>query len=301
MSGWWGIAVLAVVDAVLWVIVHRDARVSGADRRLLVHAGRRGSARPPRPSVWERVGAPALRSVAACLRPFASPVRRGRIVDHLMLAGLEWDPALFDGLRIAGAASGIGAVALVGSRLALPGGSSGWMALGAALGSLAPGTWVRSRGGSRAREFQKALPDALDVLAICLGAGLGLQAAVAECARNCSGVAGEAFRRYLADLALGRTPEDGLAELARRYPGDDLAVVASGLTQSIRLGSPVAATLGEQAAHFRALALRRAEEGARGLSTRLVLPLVAFVFPNVFIIGLGPIALRLFGPGGLLR
>lgn len=157
------------------------------------------------------------------------------------------------------------------------------------------------RGDARAREFERALPDALDVLAICLRAGLGIQAAVAEYARSASGIAAEAFGRYLADLALGRTAEDGLAAMARRYPGDDLAVVAAALAQGVRLGAPLAETLEEQAAHFRALALRRAEEGARRLSTRLVLPLVAFIFPQVFIIGLGPVALRLLGPGGALR
>ncbi len=301
MSGWWGVSALAALDAALWIIVYQDSRPSSADRRLLVYAARTPAGARTHPSLWKRIGTPILRAIAAGLRPFASATRRRLIADRLMRAGLDWDPALFDGLKIMGALAGFSAAAVAASQVTLPGGAVGWMALAGGLGHLGPGIWVRHRSDTRERAFRKALPDALDVLAICLRAGLGFHAAVAEYARNASGVAGDAFRRYLSDLALGRTPEDGLTEMARRYPGDDLAVVTAALIQGIRLGSPIAEILEEQAAHFRVLALRRAEEAARALSTRLVLPLVAFVFPQVFIIGLGPVALRLIGPGGLFR
>lgn len=301
MSDWWPVLILAVLDATLWVIVYGDNRPSAAERRLVAYTARRvGESRPPH-ALWARVGAPALRGVAVFLRPLVSGTRRRAVADRLVRAGLDWDPALFDGLTIVGASVGLAAGAIAGALAGLPVGPSGSVALAGGLGYLAPGMWVRRRGEARERELRKALPDALDVLAICLHAGLGLQAAVMEYVQNASGAGRDVFRRYLADLALGRAPEEALAEMARRSPGDDLAVVAAGLAHGARLGSPIAEILEEQAAHFRALALRRAEEGARQLSTRLVLPLVAFVFPQVFIIGLGPVALRLIGPGGLLR
>ena len=134
-----------------------------------------------------------------------------------------------------------------------------------------------------------------------LRAGLSLPAAVAEVADSAPGVVGQAFRGYLADLAFGRTLEEGLAELVRRYPVEALAAVVSTLGQSARLGSPLADALQAQASHLRRMALRRAEEAARVLAVKLVLPLVVCVFPQVFIIGLGPVALKLLGPGGLLR
>jgi len=299
VSGWWGTAALAAADAALWTVVCRDRPPSGADRRLWAHVARRPAASAPRPSPAAAL-AGALVHAASLLRALGSGARRRRDADLLARAGLEWDPALLDVLRIAGAAAGAGAGAVAASG-GLPGGLLGWAALAGALGYLGPGVWVGRRAGARRREFQRALPDALDVLAICLRAGLGLHAAVAEYARSASGIAGEAFRRYLADLALGRTPEDGLAEMVRRYPTEDLVVASAALLQGLRLGSPLAEILQEQAAHARSLALRRAEESARQLSTRLVLPLVVFIFPQVFIIGLGPVALRLLGPGGLLR
>lgn len=300
MVGWSGVVALAALDVALWVIVHRTGE-SSADRRLQKCVARQSAGVRPHPSLWARIGGPLLHSAAACLRPLASPARRGLMVDRLMRAGLEWDPALFDGLKLAGAVVGAAVAVVVGSRAVLPGGSLGWMVVAAGVGYLLPVSWLRHRGEERQRQFRRALPDALDVFAICLRAGLGLHAAVAEYARSAFGVAAEAFRRYLSDVALGRPPEEGLAELARRYPGEDLASVAVALAQGTRFGSPVAEILEEQAAHCRAIALRQAQEDARALSTRLVLPLVVFVFPQIFIVGLGPVALHLFGSGGVLR
>jgi|GEM_PF-1462434 len=301
MSEWWGVLVLAALDAALWVIGYGGRPPSAADRRLLAYTGRRARERHLPGALWTRLGAPALRGIAVCLRPLSSRARRQAVTDRLVRAGLDWDPVMFDGLTIAGASAGLVTGGIAGSVVGLSGGPFGWMALAGGLGYLAPRIWVRRQGDARERELRSALPDALDTLAICLHAGLGIQAAVAEYVQHASGPCRDVFRWYLADLALGRAPEDALADMGRRAPGDDLAVVAAGLAHGIRLGSPIAEILEEQAAHFRGLALLRAEEGARKLSTRLVLPLVAFVFPQVFMIGLGPVALRLIGPGGLLR
>jgi pilus assembly protein TadC len=159
------------------------------------------------------------------------------------------------------------------------------------------------RAGSRRelRALRHAFPDALDTLAICLRAGLGLHAAVAEYAKIAPGAAGDAFRAYLNDLAVGRPPDDALESLARRYPIDEVAATAAAVAQSLRLGTPLADVFEAQAAHCRTLALHRAREAAQKLSTQLVLPLVVFIFPVVFIIGLGPIALKVGRLVGLLQ
>jgi hypothetical protein len=159
----------------------------------------------------------------------------------------------------------------------------------------------RSSRASDIGALRKALPDALDTLAVCLRAGLGLHAAVAEYAKTATGVAGEAFRGYLAELGVGRAPDDALEDLARRYPLDEVAAVAAAVAQSLRIGAPLAEVFEAQAAHCRILVLHRSREAAQKLSTQLVLPLVAFIFPVVFIIGLGPIALKIARLVGMLR
>jgi tight adherence protein C len=155
--------------------------------------------------------------------------------------------------------------------------------------------------GSDVRLFRRALPDALDTLAVCLRAGLGLNAAVAEYAKTASGVTGDAFRVYLAELAVGRQPDEALENLARRYPFDELTAAAAAVAQNFRIGTPLADVLEAQAVHCRALTIHRSREAAQKLSTQLVLPLVAFIFPVVFIIGLGPVAIKVARLVGWLR
>lgn len=165
-----------------------------------------------------------------------------------------------------------------------------------------PAHVARRRGrAAELRALRKALPDALDTLALCLRAGLGLHEAAAEYAKSATGAAGDAFRGYLAELAVGRAPDDALEGLARRYPLDEVAVLAAAVAQSLRIGAPLAEVLEAQAAHCRTLMLHRSREAAHRLSTQLVLPLVAFIFPVVFIIGLGPVALRIARLVGMIR
>jgi|GEM_PF-3281987 len=168
-----------------------------------------------------------------------------------------------------------------------------------------PGQPVRlMRRRGRAAElgaFRKALPDALDTLALCLRAGLALHEAVAEYAKTATGVAGAAFRGYLAELGVGRAPEDALESLARRYPLDEVAAAAAAVAQNLRIGAPLAEVFEAQAAQCRTLMLHRSREAAHKLSTQLVLPLVAFIFPVVFMIGLGPVALKIARLLGVVR
>lgn len=301
MTGWWDVWGLAALDVLLWTAARGAGRSSPALRRLRRYlSDRRPTARRV-PSMWRRVGQPAGARVALALRRLTSQARRRRAADGLARAALEWAPETLVALALASGAA-LAVAAPVAAHLGgVPGPDWAWGAFGWGIGYLQPGLWVRRRGTFRIREFERELPSALDVLVIGLRSGLSLPAAVAEYAGSGRGVAATAFRAYLTDLTLGRTPEEGMAEMVRRYPGDALSVVAATLAQSVRLGSPLADALEAQASHLRRLMLRRAEEAARGLAVRLVLPLVVCVFPQVFIVGLGPVALRLLGPDGMLR
>src|SRR5579875_3674384 len=273
MKRWWVVTTLSVLDAVLWGLGYWNARPSRVARRL-----RRYVARSPVPVRPKPLGQHFMKSLSrfgAFLRQFSSDNRRRGQNDLLERAGIDWDPELLDAVRVT--------------------------AVGAGAGYFAPVLGLRRRVDARQRAFRGALPDALDVLVICLRAGLGFHAAVAEYVHSAQGVVAGAFHKYLSDLSLGRSVEEAWAEMSRLYPGEDLAVLSTHLIQALRMGTPVTDALEVQASHARALARQRAEEGARSLSAKLVLPLIAFIFPQVFLIGLGPVALRLFGPGGPLR
>ena len=227
-------------------------------------------------SAWHTVGALAALDGAlwmACVFPRTAPRASERLARYCRAAGANAMPA----------ARGRPAGGDQGRRLRLT---------------------FAFRGAGRlsdARALRKALPDALDTVALCLRAGLGLHAAVAEYAKTATGAAGEAFRGYLAELAVGRAPDNALESLARRYPLDEVAAVAAAVAQSLRIGAPLADVLETQAAHCRTVSLHRAREAAQRLSTQLVLPLVVFIFPVVFMIGLGPVALKIARLIGVLR
>jgi tight adherence protein C len=298
MKRWWVVTTLSVLDAVLWGLGYWNARPSRVARRL-----RRYVARSPVPVRPKPLGQHFMKSLSrfgAFLRQFSSDNRRRGQNDLLERAGIDWDPELLDAVRVTAAGVGavlVGTMGYFGFGRAAPIG----LLLGAGAGYFAPVLWLRRRVDARQRAFRGALPDALDVLVICLRAGLGFHAAVAEYVHSAQGVVAGAFHKYLSDLSLGRSVEEAWAEMSRLYPGEDLAVLSTHLIQALRMGTPVTDALEVQASHARALARQRAEEGARSLSAKLVLPLIAFIFPQVFLIGLGPVALRLFGPGGPLR
>jgi tight adherence protein C len=227
--------------------------------------------------------------------------RRRRAADRLARAELGWTPETLEALALASAAT-FAAAAWAGMHLAgVPGPAWAWLAGAGIAGYQQPRAWVGRRGAAQVRAMEQDFPCALDVLVVGLRAGLSLPAAVAAYAEHGRGVAARAFRTYLADLAVGRTPEEGLSEMLRRYPSEAVAVAAAALAQSARLGSPLADALEAQATHLRRLTLRRAEESARSLAVKLMVPLLLCVFPQVFIVGLGPVALKLLGPGGMLR
>ncbi len=227
--------------------------------------------------------------------------RRRRAADQLACAALGWTPETLEALALASAAA-FAAAAWAGMHLTgVPGPAWAWLAGAGIAGYRQPRAWVGRRGAAQVRAMEQDFPCALDVLVVGLRAGLSLPAAVAAYAEHGRGVAARAFRTYLADLAVGRTPEEGLSEMLRRYPSEAVAVAAAALAQSAQLGSPLADALEAQAAHLRRLTLRRAEESARSLAVKLMVPLLLCVFPQVFIVGLGPVALKLLGPGGMLR
>ncbi|HXX37735.1 MAG TPA: type II secretion system F family protein [bacterium] len=300
MIGWWDVWGLAVLDALLWAAARAPDPRSPALRRLRRYVSRQKPTERGVSPLLGRIGRRA-EAAASALRRVTPHARRRRTTDRLARAALDWTPEALDALTLASAA-GLALVMVAMAHLVqAPGSGWAWAACGWGIGYLQPGLWVARRGTARTQALERELPDVLDVVVVGLRAGLSLPAAVAEYAASGHGVSAHAFRAYLADLTLGRTPEEGMAEMVRRYPGDAISVVAATLTQSARLGAPLADALEAQASHLRRLMLRRAEEAARGLAVRLMLPLVVCVFPQVFIVGLGPVVLKLLGPGGVLR
>jgi tight adherence protein C len=164
-----------------------------------------------------------------------------------------------------------------------------------------PAAYVRLRATERMRTITEGLPGALDLLVICLEAGLGLDAAIVRVAtelRRGNPVLGGELLTMSREVQAGIPRRDALRQLGERTGVSELATLATILAQSDRLGTSVAQALRTQAETMRTRRRQRAEEQAAKTAVKIVFPLVFCIFPALFVVVLGPALMtvyRMFG------
>lgn len=177
-----------------------------------------------------------------------------------------------------------------------PLGNTFWHALGAfCFGHFGTNYWLRAKSNRRKMAITHALPDALDLMVICLEAGLGLNAAIAKVGEERGSLndpLGFEFNTVAEDLRTGRGRDDSLYALGTRNGVDDLKSLTAMIVQSNRLGASMAVTLRAHADLLRTKRKQRAEETARKLPVKILIPLAVFLLPPLFVVVIGPAALR---------
>lgn len=187
--------------------------------------------------------------------------------------------------------------------LALDSGSSLLLVvLMAALGYYAPNIYLMWHIKKRKREIFNAFPDALDLMVVCVEAGLGLDAAIARVGEEigrASPALGEELHLTNLELRAGHSREAALRNLAQRTGVEDINMLVAMLIQSEKFGTSVADSLRIHADNMRHKRMLRAEEAAQKLPVKLIFPVVLLIFPSLFLVLLGPSLLtlvRLLGP-----
>jgi tight adherence protein C len=175
-----------------------------------------------------------------------------------------------------------------------------WLAIGCVAGFWLPNVLLYNAGLKRQDKLRRSVPDALDMLTVCVEAGLGFDAGLAQVARNAEGpIAGE-FARLLQEMQIGKSRTSAFQDLATRTTVPELKVFVSALVQSDKLGIPLAGVLREQSAEMRLKRRQRAEEQAQKVPIKILFPLLLCIFPALFVVVIGPgaiqIAHSLFGP-----
>ncbi|MGH7500902.1 MAG: type II secretion system F family protein [Longimicrobiales bacterium] len=200
--------------------------------------------------------------------------------------------AIYWGVRLAAALSGLafGLVVLpvsgVNPRIAL--------FIGvylATLGFLLPLLLIRARVRSRQKNLRNALPDALDLLVVCVEAGLGLNQAmvrVAQEIRHSSRLMSDELLQTNAEIRVGTPRDQALRTLADRTGLDDLSSLVSMLIQTDRFGTSIATSLRVHSDTLRQKRRQRAEEAAAKTAIKMVFPLVFCIFPAMFVVILAP-------------
>jgi tight adherence protein C len=163
------------------------------------------------------------------------------------------------------------------------------------LGAVGPGVWIRNKIAKRQAAVRKGVPDALDLLVICVEAGLSLDAALTRVSRELGRGAPELADEFqLTALELGFLPErrQALENLSKRVTLPSIRAVVSSLLQTEKYGTPLAQSLRVLAAEFRNERMMRAEEKAARLPAILTVPMVVFILPTLFIVLIGPAIIK---------
>ena len=169
------------------------------------------------------------------------------------------------------------------------------LSIAAALGLYVPSLIVRARADRRQQELINGFPDALDLMLVCVEAGLGLEAAFSrvgmEMTQSHPRLA-EQFGAVVLELRAGRSHEDALRRLADRSGADEIRAFATLLIQSTKLGSSIAQTLRVYAGEMRERRKMRAEEKAHRLPVLISIPLVTCMLPTMIGVLMLPAAIR---------
>jgi tight adherence protein C len=166
-----------------------------------------------------------------------------------------------------------------------------------AMGWVFPVFYVRSRLKARQKEIQRAMPDMLDMLVVCVEAGLGLNQAlvrVADEIDHVSMVMSEQLALVNLEMRAGTPRDEALKNLADRTGLPDIKSLVGMLIQTDRFGTSVADALRVHSDTMRTKRRQRAEEAAAKTTIKLVFPLVLFVFPAMFVVVLGPSVIALY-------
>jgi len=164
-------------------------------------------------------------------------------------------------------------------------------AVGAFAGLMSPWMVLRLLQARRREEITMALPDALDLMVICVEAGQGLNAALQSVARESAGhapAASEELRLVNLEMSAGVSRTQALRNLANRTGIEDVRALVAVLIQSDRFGTSVAHALRVHAGSLRTRRRQRAEEAARKTPVKMVFPLVFCVFPALLVVILAP-------------
>jgi tight adherence protein C len=156
------------------------------------------------------------------------------------------------------------------------------------VGFMLPNVWLSTRISARKHEIVKNLPDALDMMTVCVDVGLGLSGAMQHVCQSWENALVEEFTRVLAEVKLGRTRTEALESMANRTGVDEVMNFVMALTLADKLGVSISQVLHIQANQMRIARRQKAEEAARQASIKMLFPLVFLIFPAMFAVLLGP-------------
>lgn len=163
----------------------------------------------------------------------------------------------------------------------------------AALGYLLPNILLYNAGEKRSKLMRNALPDAIDLLTVSVEAGLGFDSAVSRVALNTKGPLSQEFSRLLQEMQLGVGRTEAMRAMSERSSIQELKSFCLAMVQADNLGIPISRVLRVQSSEMRVKRRQRAEEKAQQVPVKIMIPLMLFILPCLFLIVMGPAAMSM--------
>jgi tight adherence protein C len=170
-------------------------------------------------------------------------------------------------------------------------------AVGAALGYYLPMMQLSSKISRRQQEVVRSLPDALDLMVICVEAGLGFDAAMGKVYEKWDNEISNAFGRIIQEIQLGKIRRDALRDTAKRLDVPEFSNFTSAIIQADQLGVSIGKILRIQSDQMRIKRRQRAQEKAHQAPVKMMIPMTFFIFPSIWIVLLGPSIITVMGLG----
>ena len=156
-----------------------------------------------------------------------------------------------------------------------------------------PDIWLTFRIDERRDQITRALPDALDLIVVCVEAGSSLEAAIAKVVESTHGPLTEEFAQMLAEVGLGRSRRTALHEMSDRCGSPDLQTFVAAIIQADQMGVDISTALRVQADAMRVRRRQRAEELIAKAPVKMLFPMAAFIFPALLVVVLGPAMIKI--------
>jgi tight adherence protein C len=238
----------------------------------------------------ERVLKPLLRQLYGMGRYLTPSTTIGQLQEKLIVAGLPGGMTVTDflGLRFLAGATLAGAVFAITVPKQTPFQALLFALAAFMVGLYVPNIWLSSKAKARQKAIARALPDMLDMMSICVDAGLGFEAALQKVAYQSDSELALEMRRVISEIRVGVARGDALRHLAERTQVPDVASFVAVLVQADRLGIAIRSVLNTQSVQMRIKRRQRAEEEAGKAPIKMLIPLGLFIFPAMFAVILGP-------------
>ena len=167
----------------------------------------------------------------------------------------------------------------------------------ALLGFRLPVFYLGKKKTARIKAINKSMPDFFDTVNLLLEAGMGLDLSLVEVSQKIKGPLADEFLATLDDMKLGKSRREAFYELRKRVPSDSFQSVITSLIQADQLGIGMAKVLGNLTIRVREQRREAAREQAMKAPVKMLFPMVFFIFPSLFIVILGPLAITLITKG----